>query len=566
MSELLAVLEAAAPRALLGSSLLLGLGLLVAGCCKEPLHRQRAAECATASTLVWLLLVLLPLPAPLPAQVAPAGPAAPAAARPAERRSADLAWLLQAREAELAAIGAELPQAPAPAPKPAPTPTDWIHLGVRVWLAGCALGLAWLGLGVVVLARLVRHARPMAGMPQVLVSRRAHQPFCCWFGRDRIVLPAALCTAAAAERLQAVLDHEQAHLAQRDPRGRVLFALALPLLVLHPCYWLLRRTAFRSAELVADELAATRTSRARYARAMIDLAAVATSRTPWLLPATPAFRGRSEFYRRMKMLLQRQERLVVRCAPIRRAAHAALALLALAALTAGTNGMRAQEQDPAPAEARHARLVQERDALQAQIAELRAAVAKLQREREAQVTHRQAAAEAAQAAAKQKALDDPLRADAARAEANPLAQLLLAQRAAERNRGLAEVMDKITGEHPAYTQARVQAAGSDVLGLVTRAIDLDGEVTLAKERLGHLEARVAAGAASQDDVLEAKVRLKTATKKRDVVRTALETEQNACEHEIQAEMKRLEKDPESADVRARLIRLKGKLTAIQQAR
>ena len=347
MNDILDLLMRAGPRLLLGVSVLLALGTVAAWCCREPLHRQRAAEITVASVLVWLALAFVPRPMNDPPVVREEAAPIVRVAPPLERL-ATLQRTIELREAQLTSLAAPVPLA---------APIDWPRVLVLGWLGSVALGLAWLALGACALVRVLVSATnapprvralvtPFRG--KVLVSSRVTRAFCCSFVRDVIVLPHALVADADFARLAAVLDHERAHLEQRDAGGRLLFALALPLLCWHPLYWLLARQASLAAELVADEIAATRTSPAHYARAMIELAAASPSRVPFLLGASPAFCGRSEFYRRMKMLLQRDRRLTVRLSPMRRFAQTGCALLAIGGASAFVGMGELRAQDPAP--------------------------------------------------------------------------------------------------------------------------------------------------------------------------------------------------------------------------
>ncbi len=240
---------------------------------------------------------------------------------------------------------------------PVGPPLDPRHTVAIAYLLGASACLAWLALGRILLVRMLRSARPpepwLAEIYRRIPYARRHRPkllicdrctralsFGIW--RPAIVLPGDGCRADRAEPLRHVLLHELAHARQRDGWGHLLFNVAFPLLYFHPLYWWLRCRAYLAAELIADDLAAAPAARESYVEALIALAKrggrvqLAYSSSPQI------FGSRSQFYRRMQMLLDRKTRLTRRCSPLWRLIYP-IACLAAVVLVAGTLGVRPAE-------------------------------------------------------------------------------------------------------------------------------------------------------------------------------------------------------------------------------
>jgi hypothetical protein len=222
------------------------------------------------------------------------------------------------------------------------------------------------------------HALPGArSTHRLLVSPRARGPFCLGGRRGAVVLPERL-RGSPAPALRALLAHEVAHLEAGDPWRQTLCALATPLLCLHPLFWWLRRRAHLAAEILADDRAAVLVGKDSYARTFIDLAAQSTSGRPRLLAVAPALRSQSEFFRRMTMVLERPQPLPRHASPTRRLAEVGATAL-LVVTCAGFLGLRpAPAQDQGSVTAQElTQLRRERDALQDEVAALRADIKQL---------------------------------------------------------------------------------------------------------------------------------------------------------------------------------------------
>lgn len=232
------------------------------------------------------------------------------------------------------------------------------------YVAGALACLGWLALGRVLLVRMLWSARPpepwlrevYERLPfarrraRLAISNRCTRALSFGIWRPTIVLPGDVCGADRLVAVRYVLLHELAHVRQRDGWGHLLFNAAFPLLYFHPLYWWLRCWAYLAAELIADDTAAGRYKKESYVEALIALAKRGGhSRLAYVNP--PQILGsRSQFYRRMQMLLDRETRLERRPSPLWRVIYPAACLLAVV-LVAGAAGVRpaeAQSEDVLP--------------------------------------------------------------------------------------------------------------------------------------------------------------------------------------------------------------------------
>ncbi|MFN3241743.1 MAG: M56 family metallopeptidase [Planctomycetota bacterium] len=210
---------------------------------------------------------------------------------------------------------------------------------------------------------------PLPRRARVRIADERVQPFCFGTLRPTIVLPRHL--AQATDETRFVLLHERAHLDARDPATRLVAALLRPLLFWHPLYWWLQKKLRFTGELLADDAAASG-SVAQYVRCMMTLSTHPDPVAGDVLAAT-IFRRRSELFRRLEMMLQRDETITRSQSRTGRLARAAATTL-LVGLCAGAFGVeRAVAQDPGQENAR----AQTR-ALKEEINRLRAEISSLQ--------------------------------------------------------------------------------------------------------------------------------------------------------------------------------------------
>ncbi len=241
---------------------------------------------------------------------------------------------------------------------------DWARLLATGYAAGLLACVVWLAIGRLLLLRLCwlasRPAPWLAGLlekvlpprqrrPRLLVSARSGRALSFGLRRPTIVLPQGVCSPGHAAVLRHLLAHEMAHLRRRDALGQVVFNLAFPVLYFHPLYWRIRSGALLAAEMIADDEAAGRAAKESYVDALV---ALARERRPRMaaLGYHGLFASPSQFYRRMKMLIARKDRLASRCSWRWRLIFPVLGVLAVAALAAtlGARPAPAQKSDASP--------------------------------------------------------------------------------------------------------------------------------------------------------------------------------------------------------------------------
>lgn len=392
-----------------GSTLVLGLGCLAVAACRSPVHRQRLAELTVGAFFVWLVLTLVPLPRlawppfgerneapvekiaipssavietlPLELEVPPDllshvdPPPAPGLPQETQEFSPpDNAGALPIVLDQVALLpAATIESRELPPPITTPTSTSWwsaarlITVVVTLYLFGSAAcaGFLLIGYGVLIWIRATGQSPPAwletdyqqlkskAHVPaaELLVSRRCSRPISWGLLRPAIVLPEQVCREASRRLVGAILLHELGHVARRDAWGNLLFCLAKPLLYGHPLYWHLRREWNLAAELVADDWAAWQTGKDAYVEELMDLARTSPTGGFPFVGATAVFSSPSQFYRRMQMLLVREQPLSTRTSMIWQLTSVAVAALGIA-LASSLGGVRpaiAQEKPTLPA-------------------------------------------------------------------------------------------------------------------------------------------------------------------------------------------------------------------------
>jgi hypothetical protein len=362
---------------------------------RSPAHRQRLAEMGVFACVVWLVLACVPMqrwgrhederrPAParqpVPSDLRFEQPARP---RPTEsfvmmpwdsnpvRADHDLPTQPLQSTPSLPDPPAPVNVVPASIAWPAPAarpPLDWGRAAVVVFLCGAGASLGWLGLGHATLwwmlrrstsapawvCAIVREALPDAARslePHVLLVSHLARPASLGVWRPVILLPAALVQDAPPARVRQVVLHELGHVMRRDAVGNAIFNLALPGLWFHPLYWWLRAQTSLSREMVADDWAAAFDGKEAYVAELVRLARSRLGSAEGQLPAVTSSAGAigifgrgSDFFRRMRMLLQNDGRLALRCSRPWRAGAAVVVALALV-LGAGFAGVRPARAD-----------------------------------------------------------------------------------------------------------------------------------------------------------------------------------------------------------------------------
>jgi beta-lactamase regulating signal transducer with metallopeptidase domain len=149
----------------------------------------------------------------------------------------------------------------------APPPANTVDLDFRlVWLAGAAAIASLRFLSRIRAAGIVRRATPFEN---VLISSEVEQPVT--FG-NRIVLPRDA-ESWDAERLDAVLLHERAHVERHDSLLALVGDAACALYWFHPLAWLTAQRAMLERERACDEAVLERgVSPGAYAGVIVEIA------------------------------------------------------------------------------------------------------------------------------------------------------------------------------------------------------------------------------------------------------------------------------------------------------
>jgi hypothetical protein len=224
-----------------------------------------------------------------------------------------------------------------------PDITSWNQrLSLAVLVGSGFMGLRIL-LGQLVLFRFFSHskrdphlvelaAREGAPNVDVRVSHRLSRPISFGLFRSKIILPADYLDES--ERVRQVLLHEIAHIRRKDAWGNFLMNLAGVLLWFHPAYWFLNAQARLARELIADDWAANKGDKHSYAMELIAIARMRVGSGIAGGIALGILGSRSEFFRRMHMLISRKQNLEMGCSRVWRAAMMTLGLGMMATLAA----------------------------------------------------------------------------------------------------------------------------------------------------------------------------------------------------------------------------------------
>ena len=144
--------------------------------------------------------------------------------------------------------------------------------------AGALIRLGWLGLGVLRLHRLRRHARPVdlpLSLParcEILISELVAGPVTFGVLRPVILLPAGFLELPAPTR-EAILFHELIHIRRRDWVFTVADEIIRALLWFHPAiWWLLGRIHLTREQVVDREVVAQTAARQHYLDALLTVA------------------------------------------------------------------------------------------------------------------------------------------------------------------------------------------------------------------------------------------------------------------------------------------------------
>lgn len=171
--------------------------------------------------------------------------------------------------------------APAPVQAPAPHRFNWRQAAAAVYAAGFLLFLSRLAASYVFTRRLVRAGRPveLSMVAGVCESDWITVPVTVGFRNPKILLPKAW-REWPAEKLAAVMTHEQVHVRRADWAIATIAGLNRCLFWFHPLAWWLERELASLAEQACDDAALlVLGARESYAQVLLDMAAaVKTSR------------------------------------------------------------------------------------------------------------------------------------------------------------------------------------------------------------------------------------------------------------------------------------------------
>ena len=210
-----------------------------------------------------------------------------------------------------------LPSATSPAASALAGVSRWPfeRIVIGVYLAGLAGRLAWLGVGLLSLARLRRASAPLAPWPSAIddavllagtdadvrVSSRVVRPVTFGMRRPVVLVPPAFLSFEASQQT-AVAAHELLHVARRDWIRTLGDEVILSVFWFHPALWWLVEQIHLSVEQVVDhEVVRLVGARKPYLEALLKLAAAGP--TPMLQPAS-AFLKHGHLAQRVALLVR----------------------------------------------------------------------------------------------------------------------------------------------------------------------------------------------------------------------------------------------------------------------
>ena len=222
-------------------------------------------------------------------------------------------------------------------------------------VAGAALRLAWLGIGLRRLGALRRRSRPIASLPrpvasamarigttaEILVSPDIASPVALGWRRPAILLPENFALLQEAEQ-EAVACHELLHVRRRDSWALLLEEGARALLWAQPAAWAVLSGIALSREQAVDHAAVASTGNRRaYLRALAVLARLSQESPAAALP----FHTRSHLVRRVAHLAKEVPMSRTRISFATAVSAVSLLLVAAAGATAFPFGGDSQPPD-----------------------------------------------------------------------------------------------------------------------------------------------------------------------------------------------------------------------------
>ena len=206
--------------------------------------------------------------------------------------------------------------------------TTVVDYGIRATYAigvGSLISLIWLAIGAWQVRRLRYHATAAPAQidqmldeltkrgstrPAIGLSARLSVAVAVGLRRPMVLLPSHVAESSGPHDLRAVLAHELAHVRNRDLWLLALVRCLMPILWIHPLFWLWRRGLRLDQETLADAAASELTSQADYADQLVTWARTAAGiQTPRFASSVGLWESPSQLKRRVAILLD--EKLTV---------------------------------------------------------------------------------------------------------------------------------------------------------------------------------------------------------------------------------------------------------------
>jgi beta-lactamase regulating signal transducer with metallopeptidase domain len=436
----------------------------------------------------------------------------------------------------------KLDAAASPAPIASAPPArriDWRRIIAIFYLYGACACAFWMFLGNLLLHRLTLRALPASAQTlsvfrslnptrhiHLLVSTHTDRPISFGLFRPIILLPARI--LENPNQLRHILLHELAHIRQRDALGHFLFNLLFPVLYFHPLYWWLRSRTNLARELIADDAAASFTSRESYAADLLAIAKDRFQRAALSTHALGLFQSKTDFYRRMHMLVAHKSPLQRECSLYWRLGWSTMLIIALVLVTGmfGVRRANAQNLDnDKEREAQIQKLRAEQAALEANLAALEAQKRDLQEELDARQNDQNNKVQALLLRNKEQALIQQKLAEDKAAMAKAVKQKLV------QNDEKIDFVDKNNKKDPRGAQQNVMELGGraqlDLVSLASAYVDSLGEVEIAQ-----LRAEQAKGHRDMSETRIAQVQMETAKRKNRVFRGIAEAALESAKAEL----------------------------------
>lgn len=207
-----------------------------------------------------------------------------------------------------------------------------IDYGILVSYAigiGALISLLWLAMGAWQVHRLRGQAKPAPeeihqmlaeltkqspNRPAIGISERLTVAVAVGLRRPLVLLPNSLIQHSGPHELRTVLAHELAHIGNRDLWLLAIVRSLLPLLWVHPLYWLWRRGLRLDQETLADAAACEQTSQADYADQLVTWARSAAGiQTPRFASSVGLWESPSQLKRRVAVLLDEKLTVLREC-------------------------------------------------------------------------------------------------------------------------------------------------------------------------------------------------------------------------------------------------------------